>query len=72
VAGTDAHYAPEIGCAYTIVDAEPRALDIANAIKNGKCKPVGAAIPLHLRLKREFSVFFRNAKFEKTSYIELE
>jgi predicted metal-dependent phosphoesterase TrpH len=66
VAGTDAHYAPEIGCAYTIVDAEPRVLDIVNAIKNGKCQPFGAAIPLNLRLKREFSVFFKKSKFEKT------
>jgi predicted metal-dependent phosphoesterase TrpH len=66
VAGTDAHYAPEIGCAYTIVDAEPRALDIANAIKNGKCQPFGTAIPLNLRLKREFSVFFNKSKFNRT------
>ena len=66
VAGTDAHYAPEIGCAYTIVNAEPQVLDIANAIKNGECQPFGTAIPLNLRLKREFSVFLKKFKSVKT------
>ena len=71
VAGTDAHYAPEIGCAYTLVDAEPHALDIVNAIKNGKCQPFGRAIPLNLRLKREVSIFLKRPKFEKTYGAEL-
>jgi predicted metal-dependent phosphoesterase TrpH len=61
VAGSDAHYGPEIGCAYTLVDAELEVEEILNAISKGKCQPVGKAIPLATRLKREFSVL--NRKF---------
>ncbi len=53
VAGSDAHYAPEIGCAYTLVDAELQVDKIINAIIKGLCEPSGAAIPLTMRLKRE-------------------
>ncbi|MBS7633464.1 PHP domain-containing protein [Candidatus Bathyarchaeota archaeon] len=52
VAGSDAHYGPEIGYAYTVVDAEPKEADIILAIKKGLCKPVGQAIPFQIRLKR--------------------
>jgi len=65
VAGTDAHYAPEIGCAYTLIEAEPHTVDIMHAIKNGRCQPCGGSIPIHLRLKREFSVFFKRPQFEE-------
>jgi predicted metal-dependent phosphoesterase TrpH len=57
VAGSDAHYGPEIGYAYTLIDAAPRVSDIVNAISNRLCQPFGSAIPLSLRLKREFLVF---------------
>jgi predicted metal-dependent phosphoesterase TrpH len=50
--GSDAHYGPEIGCAYTIVDAEPDVNDIIKAIKGGLCQPFGSSIPLGTRLKR--------------------
>jgi predicted metal-dependent phosphoesterase TrpH len=53
VAGTDAHFAPEIGYAFTLIDAEPDVGEMANAIKNGKCEPCGGAIPLPIRLRRE-------------------
>lgn len=55
VAGSDAHYAPEIGSAYTIIDvkAELDCDEIFKAIKQGLCQPFGNAIPLMLRLKRE-------------------
>lgn len=53
VAGSDAHYAPEIGCAYTIVNAESQIDKIMRAVKKGLCEPVGGAIPLTMRLKRE-------------------
>jgi predicted metal-dependent phosphoesterase TrpH len=53
VAGTDAHFAPEIGYAFTLIDAEPDVGEITNAIKNGKCEPCGGAIPLPVRLRRE-------------------
>ncbi|MDH7564160.1 MAG: PHP-associated domain-containing protein [Candidatus Bathyarchaeota archaeon] len=52
VAGSDAHYGPEIGYAYTLVDAEPQETDVLLAIKKGLCKPVGRAIPFQIRLKR--------------------
>jgi predicted metal-dependent phosphoesterase TrpH len=59
VAGSDAHYGPEIGCAYTLVEAEPNADDIVNAIRRKQCQPFGKAIPLAVRLKREISIFSR-------------
>ncbi|MGB9960184.1 MAG: CehA/McbA family metallohydrolase [Candidatus Bathyarchaeales archaeon] len=57
VAGSDAHYAPEIGFAYTIVEAEPDIEEIVKAIDKGLCQPFGKAIPLRMRLKREISSF---------------
>lgn len=56
VAGSDAHYGPEIGSAYTAIDAEATVEDIIHAIKKGLCKPFGEAIPLRVRVKREFLV----------------
>lgn len=53
VAGTDAHFAPEIGYAFTLIDAEPDVGEMASAIKNGECEPFGGAIPLPVRLRRE-------------------
>ncbi|MGD0160389.1 MAG: PHP domain-containing protein [Candidatus Bathyarchaeia archaeon] len=52
LAGSDAHYGPEIGCAYTVVDAEPNVSDVINAICRGFCQPFGSAIPWTVRLKR--------------------
>lgn len=52
VAGSDAHYGPEIGYAYTIVDAEPEITSIIEALTKGFCKPFGEPIPLSLRFKR--------------------
>jgi len=59
VAGSDAHYGPEIGCAYTVVDAELQAEEIIEALSKGLCQPFGKAIPLTIRLKREFLVLKR-------------
>jgi predicted metal-dependent phosphoesterase TrpH len=53
VAGTDAHYGPAIGCAYTLVAAEPSVDAIAKAIVRGQCQPFGKSIPLTLTLKRQ-------------------
>lgn len=52
VAGSDAHYGPEIGCAYTVVNAEPNANDVVKAICRGLCQPFGNSIPWTIRLKR--------------------
>jgi predicted metal-dependent phosphoesterase TrpH len=53
-AGSDAHYASEIGLAYTVVDAEPEVNEIVHAIKKGATIPRGKAIPWKLRLKRGY------------------
>ena len=60
VAGSDAHYGPEIGYAYTLVNAEPEVDEIVKAISKGLCSPYGRAIPLTTRLKKEFLVLNRN------------
>ncbi|MBS7616791.1 PHP domain-containing protein [Candidatus Bathyarchaeota archaeon] len=55
VAGSDAHYGPEIGSAYTVIyTVEHDREKIVEAIRKGFCQPLGEAIPLSLRLKREF------------------
>ncbi|MGB9671899.1 MAG: PHP domain-containing protein [Candidatus Bathyarchaeales archaeon] len=52
IAGSDAHYGPEIGYAYTIVDAEPKVASIMESLTESFCEPFGEPIPLGLRLKR--------------------
>jgi predicted metal-dependent phosphoesterase TrpH len=59
VAGSDAHYGPEIGSAYTLVDAGLNVDDIIRAICKGSCRPFGKPIPLATRLKREIFIVFR-------------
>jgi len=51
--GSDAHYAPEIGSAYTLVEADPEIDDIAEAIRKGATIPFGNAIPWRIRLEKE-------------------
>jgi predicted metal-dependent phosphoesterase TrpH len=54
VAGTDAHYGPQIGSAYTVIDAEETTIDaITKAIVEGHCQPYGQAVPLTLNLMLE-------------------
>jgi predicted metal-dependent phosphoesterase TrpH len=55
VAGSDAHYGPEIGCAYTLIDAASNVDDIVEAIRKKKCQPFGSGIPVTTRLKRILS-----------------
>ena len=57
VAGTDAHYGPVIGCAYTLIDAEPNVDAIVKAIVNGQCQPFGGPIPFSMRIKNQFRFF---------------
>jgi predicted metal-dependent phosphoesterase TrpH len=52
IAGSDAHYGPEIGCAYTVVNAQPNVDDVVKAISKGLCQPFGSAIPMKIRLRR--------------------
>jgi predicted metal-dependent phosphoesterase TrpH len=58
VAGSDAHYGPEIGSAYTLADGELNADSIVKAICKGLCRPLGKPTPLTNRLKRALLVFF--------------
>ena len=53
VAGTDAHYGPVIGQAYTVVDAEMKVEAMVKAIANGMCEPSGTAMPLFIRLENQ-------------------
>jgi len=59
VAGSDAHYGPEIGHAYTLVDAEFRVDEVVTAIRKGLCSPHGRAIPLSMRFKKELLLLKR-------------
>jgi predicted metal-dependent phosphoesterase TrpH len=61
VAGTDAHYGPEIGYAYTLVDAALDVKEVIKAIRKGSCEPFGKAIPWTIRLKKVLSMFGRRA-----------
>ena len=57
VAGTDAHYAPEIGYAYTLIDAESSVDAIVKAIAEGQCEPFGEPVPLRLKLEKQYQYF---------------
>jgi predicted metal-dependent phosphoesterase TrpH len=59
VAGSDAHYGPEIGYAYTLVNAESDVDEVVNAIRKGLCSPHGRAIPLTMRFKKELLLLKR-------------
>ena len=59
VGGSDAHYGPEVGLGYTLVDAERNVEDVLKAIRKGKVEPGGGAIPWMVRLKREFKAVGR-------------
>ena len=50
VAGTDAHYGPVIGQAYTLIDSEANVEAVIKAVKKGQCKPAGTGLSLRLRL----------------------
>jgi len=52
-AGTDAHYGPVIGKAYTLVEAEPNVESITNAILKAQCQPAGNAISWSMRLENQ-------------------
>ena len=70
IAGSDAHYGPEIGCAYTLVDAESEVDEIIKEISKGLCSPCGSAIPLKTRLKREFLNLKKKFDHEKVENLE--
>jgi predicted metal-dependent phosphoesterase TrpH len=67
VAGTDAHYGPVIGQAYTLIDAEANVEAIVKAIANGQCVPVGTAMPLRMRLENQGRFFWKYVKKSNTA-----
>ncbi|MCS7096357.1 MAG: CehA/McbA family metallohydrolase [Candidatus Bathyarchaeota archaeon] len=69
VGGSDAHYGPEIGSAYTTVEAEPNLESIVGAIEHGSCRAVGKAIPLSIRLKREILSIKMRIAGKNDSYV---
>lgn len=54
IGGSDAHYAPEIGMAYTSIKASANVDSVVEAIIKGAVAPFGRSIPYNIRLKREF------------------
>jgi predicted metal-dependent phosphoesterase TrpH len=53
VGGTDAHYAPVIGRAYTLIDAEPDVEAMVKAIGKGHCEAFGKAISFPMRIENQ-------------------
>ncbi len=54
VAGTDAHYGPQIGYGYTVIEAEEASVEaITRAIVEGHCQPFGQPVPFTLNLMQE-------------------
>jgi predicted metal-dependent phosphoesterase TrpH len=62
VAGTDAHYGPVIGQAYTLIDAEANVEAVIKAIADGQCEPAGTAISLLMRLENQGRFFWKYLK----------
>lgn len=63
VAGTDAHYGPQIGYAYTEIEAaEPSVEAITAAIVKGDCQPFGRPVPAIVDLQQQFLRFKRMIK----------
>jgi predicted metal-dependent phosphoesterase TrpH len=54
VAGTDAHYGPQIGYGYTEIHAEePTVESITKAIVDGKCSAHGQPVPIYLNAQQQ-------------------
>lgn len=66
VAGTDAHYGPVIGQAYTLIDSEANIEAIIKAIANGHCEPAGTCISLLMRLENQGRFFLKYLQKTKT------
>jgi len=57
--GSDAHYGPEVGMGYSLVDADGEVDEVIGAIRRGAVKPFGRGIPWSTRVKRGFYNFKR-------------
>jgi predicted metal-dependent phosphoesterase TrpH len=67
VAGTDAHYGPVIGQAYTLIDSEVDVEAVVKAIADGRCEPVGTALSLAMRFENQGRFFWKYLKRSKTT-----
>ena len=50
--GSDSHYAPEIGSAYTVVETNSDVDEVVEAVKRGASFHVGKGVPWKIRLER--------------------
>jgi predicted metal-dependent phosphoesterase TrpH len=57
--GSDSHYAPEIGSAYSVVEADSDVDEIVEAVKQGAVVPRGCGIPWKFRINRTALAFKR-------------
>jgi predicted metal-dependent phosphoesterase TrpH len=67
VAGTDAHYGPVIGQAYTIIESEAGVDAVVEAVQKGRCQPVGSPISLLMRLENQGRFFWKYFKNRRES-----
>lgn len=68
VGGTDAHYGPQIGYGYTVIEAEEPSVEaIAKAIVEGHCQPFGQPVPIIINIEQQFLRLKRMTK--KLSHI---
>jgi predicted metal-dependent phosphoesterase TrpH len=67
VAGTDAHYGPVIGQAYTIIESEADADSVVKAVQKGLCQPMGSSISLSMRLENQRRFFWKYFKNKRES-----
>lgn len=63
VAGTDAHFGPQIGYGYTIIEASELTVEaILRAIVKGDCQPHGQAVPVALNVQLQLQRIKRTLK----------
>jgi predicted metal-dependent phosphoesterase TrpH len=70
VAGTDAHYAPAIGYAYTLIEAPLDVDAIVKAIAAGRCQPFGTPVPLRLKIEEYYHYFNQKITGSKSNQAE--
>ena len=62
VAGTDAHYAPQVGYGYTVIDADLNVESIIKAIVERRCQPFGHPVPVFLNVQQQIQRLHRITK----------
>jgi len=63
VAGTDAHYPPQIGYGYTEIEARDATVEaVAEAIVAGRCSPHGHSVPAFLNIAQQVARLKRMTK----------